>query len=133
MRKDIPIHEVTEVGLALVPEKHPEHGEIWAAHLVNLKDDPLRNVIVNVEGREVGDNTRRTATMRYHIPEILPLSAHPIEVILPEVMAVNNQFWISFSHQNYLYDKKIIVPHDAGTMMPRVGLPVLHCNGLWFS
>ena len=133
MREDIPIREVTEVGLALVPEMEPKLGTLWAAHLVNLKDAPLKNVLINVEGREVSDNTRRTAVMRYLVSEIAPLSAHQLEVILPEVMGITNQFWISFSQNGYLYDKKIVVPHNAHANLPLVGLPVLHCQGLWFE
>ena len=134
MRRDIPILEVTEVGLALVPEKEPTHGEIWVAHLVNLKDHPLKNILVNVTGKgEVNGTSKKTATLRYLIPEIGPLSSHQIEILMPEVMSVTNQFWVSFSSENYLYDKKFIVPDDAREVMELVGIPVLHCEGLWFD
>lgn len=134
MLRDIPIREVTEVGLALVPENDEEVGELWVAHIVNLKDYPLRNIIVNVKGGgEVDGNTKKTANVRYSIDEIGPLSSHKIEVLLPEVLTVSNQFWISFSLDNYLYDKKIIVPDDAREIMEMVGIPVLHCQGLWFD
>lgn len=134
MRKDIPIREVTEIGLALVPEKEANFGEIWTAHLVNLKDYSLKNILLNVEGRgDLGGSSRKTATMRYLISEIAPLSSHQIEVMLPDVMSITNQFWLSFSYDEYLYEKKIIVPHDARETMELVGIPVLHCQGLWFD
>jgi len=134
MQRDIPIREVTEVGLALIPEEAPDVGELWVAHIVNLKEHSLRNVLVNVQGGgEVDGNEKRTATVRYLIEEIGPLSSHKIEVMLPEVLSVPNRFWISFSHDNYLYDKKFIVPNDAREIMELVGIPVLHCEGLWFD
>jgi len=134
MRNDIPIREVTEVGLALIPEKEPTHGEIWVAHLVNLKEHALKNVLVTVEGHgEVEGHPRKTATLRYLLPEVGPLSSQQIEILMPEVMAVANQFWISFTHKDYLYDKKFIVPSDAREVMELIGIPVLHCQGLWFD
>jgi hypothetical protein len=51
MRKDIPILEVDEIGIALIPEIDPEIGELWVAHLVNLKDYALKNVLICVEGQ----------------------------------------------------------------------------------
>ena len=134
MRRDIPIHEVTEVGLALVPEDDHSHSELWGAYLVNLKDHPLKSILVNVQGLGDSDgNLKRTASVRYFIEEIEPLGAHKIEVMLPEIMTITNQFWISFSHNNYLYDKKFIVPSDAPDEMELIGIPVLHCPGLWFD
>ena len=134
MRRDIPIREVTELGLALIPENEPKFGEIWVAHLVNLRDHSLKNILLNVEGHgEVNGHDRKTATLRYLIPEIDSLASHQIEVMLPDVMSVTNQFWVSFSHDDYLYEKKFIVPHDATETMERVGIPVLHCQGLWFD
>jgi hypothetical protein len=134
MLKDIPIREVTEVGLALIPEKDTEVGELWVAHIVNLKDHALKNILVNVKGGgEIDGSSKKTANVRYSIDEIGPLSSHKIEVLLPEVLTVANQFWISFSLDNYLYDKKFVVPDDAREVMELVGIPVLHCQGLWFD
>jgi hypothetical protein len=134
MLRDIPIREVTEVGLALIPEKDIEVGELWVAHIVNLKDHALKNILINVKGGgEVDGSTKKTANVRYSIDEIGPLSSHKIEVLLPEVLTVANQFWISFSLDNYLYDKKFVVPDDAREVMELVGIPVLHCQGLWFD
>jgi hypothetical protein len=53
--------------------------------------------------------------------------------MLPEILSVNNQFWISFSHQDHLYDKKFLVPDDARETMELQGIPVLHKQGLWFD
>lgn len=134
MRNDIPIREVTEIGLALIPEKEPKHGEIWVAHLVNLKDHALKNVLITVEGHgEVEGSSKKTATLRYLLEEVESLSSKQIEILMPEVMAVTNQFWISFSHEDYLYDKKFVVPSDAIEVMELIGIPVLHCQGLWFD
>lgn len=134
MQRDIPKRKVTEVGLALVPEPDPTLGELWTAHIVNLKDHALRHVIVNVQGQgEIDGSARQTANVRYLIEEIPPLSAHKIEVLLPEVMDVANRFWISFSHDNYLFDKKFIVPSDVREVMELVGIPVLHCQGIWID
>lgn len=134
MRRDIPIREVTELGLALVPEKEPKFGQIWVAHLVNLRDHSLKNILLNVEGHgELEGRSKKTATLRYFINEIEPLNSHQIEVMLPDVMSLTNQFWLSFSHDDYLYEKKFIVPHDAAETMELIGIPVLHCQGLWFD
>lgn len=134
MKRDIPIREVTEVGLALIPEADDSGSELWVAHIVNLKDHPLKSVLVSVQGTgEIDGNTKKTASVRYFIEKIDALDSHKVEVMLPEIMTIANQFWISFSHDNYLYDKKFIVPSDAPEEMELIGIPVLHCQGLWFD
>ncbi len=134
MQKDIPIYDVDELGIALIPESDPKLGELWVAHLVNLKDYALLNVLVSVEGRGVHEGSnKKTSVIRYLLPEVPALGSAQIEVMLPEVMNVNNQFWVSYSHQNYMYDKKFLVPNDARDTMELQGIPVIHKQGLWFE
>jgi hypothetical protein len=134
MRKDIPIYELDEVGLALIPEDDSKLGRLWVAHLVNLKDYPLKNVLVSVEGKgRLNGAERKTSVLRYLLPEVPALGSSQIEVLLPDVMKINNYFWVSFSHENYMFDKKFLVPEDAAEVMELQGIPVLHQEGLWFD
>jgi hypothetical protein len=134
MIKDIPKREVTEVGIALIPEDDEKLGTLWVAHLVNLKDQALTNILINVEGKgSINGNRKSTAKVRYLIDRLEPLSAHQIEVLLPEVLEVANQFWVSFSSDNYLFDKKYLIPADPSGEMELIGIPVLHTEGLWFD
>ncbi len=101
MRKDIEEREILDFGIALVPEADKELGRLWDVYLVNLKETPILHVLVNVLGRGEGqDETKNTAQIRYYFPAIPPLSYQHVEVMMPDVAALSNRYWVSFSHDN---------------------------------
>ena len=132
MKKDIENREVLDIGIALIPDTDKEHGRLWDVYLVNLKEEPITNVLINVTGQnEQGEG--RTSTIRYHIPELAALSYQHIEVMLPQVAKLTNQYWLSFQHDNYLFDKKYIVPADATDLDPDLIIPLIGKLGVWFE
>ena len=132
MRKDIESREVLDIGLALIPEVDKTHGTLWDVYLVNLKDDPIYNVLINVSGERSRGNSG-TSTIRYHIPEVAGQSFHQIEVMLPEVAKLKNQYWLSFQHDNYMFDKKYIIDEDSISVEPDLIIPLMGKLGIWFE
>ncbi|MBU6340473.1 MAG: hypothetical protein KGS48_03170 [Bacteroidetes bacterium] len=111
MKKDIPILKVEDLAIAVVPrqESDEDHDMFWDSYLINLKDEPIKSVLVNSRGYgEIDGEQRRTSTMRYFWEEIGPLEIVKIEPVQKEVLCLANEYWVSFSFNDYLYDKKYV-------------------------
>lgn len=111
MKKDIPILKVEDLAVAVVPRMaHEEdHEDFWDTYLINLKAEPIHAVLVNSTGYGVLDGEqRRTTTLRYFWDKIEPKSAVKIEPVQKSVLRLANEYWISFSFHDYLYDKKYV-------------------------
>ena len=76
MKKDIPILKVEDLAIAIVPrlEHEEDHQEFWDSYLLNLKEEPIRSVLVNSRGYgEIDGEPRKTTALRYFWDEIGPL------------------------------------------------------------
>jgi hypothetical protein len=136
MKKDIPIREVLDVGLAFIPtEDRFEGASLWELFFVNLNETPLENLLINATGKSTAPETggKATATLRYYIPRVEPLSSVLVEAILPEVLTVENTFWVSFQNDNYLFDKKYILEPNADKREEMWLIPLMGRVGIWLE
>lgn len=111
MKKDIEILKVEDLAIAVVPRLAGEedHDLFWDSYIINLKDEAITSVLVNSTGYgEVDGEKRRTSTMRYFWETIGPLDIIKIEPVHIDLLKIANEYWVSFSFDNYLYDKKYI-------------------------
>ncbi len=133
MIKDIPVLKVTDLAMAIVPRlPHEEdHDLFWDAYLLNLKEQAISAVIVNAKGYGIVDGEqRRTTTLRYFWEHIAPLTAVKVEPVQKVVLGLANEYWVSFSFQNYLYDKKyVFVPGSLDTQL-FTEIPLLQRKGV---
>lgn len=116
MKKDIEIRKVEDLIIAVAPRNPDEEGyeEFWDAWMINLKDEPLRSVLVNSTGYgEIEGEMRRTGTLRYFWEVLGPMAVEKIEPIQKSLFHMAHEFWISFSYDNYLYDKKYVFVHGS--------------------
>jgi hypothetical protein len=111
MIKDIPILKVEDLAVAIAPRlPYEEDADLfWDSYLINLKDETLHSVLVNSRGYgELDGEQRRTTTLRYFWEKIGPLEVVKIEPVQKDVFSLANEYWVSFSFNNYLYDKKYV-------------------------
>jgi hypothetical protein len=111
MKKDILVRKVEDLAIAIAPRDPEEenHEEFWDAYLINLKDEAIRSVMVVSRGYgEIEGEKRQTATFRHFWEEVGPLEIIKIEPIQRDVFVLAQEFWVSFSHDEYLYDKKYV-------------------------
>ncbi len=112
MKKDIPIHKVEDLVIAIIPrnETQPEEDDLWDVLLLNLKDKPITCVLVNSTGygEKVDGENLRTTTLRHFFEEVGPLSTVLVEPIQAKLFDLTNEYWVSFLHDNYMYDKKYV-------------------------
>lgn len=107
MKKDIPFPKVTDLAVAIVPEKEPGDETGWSVYLVNMADHELKTVIVSSKGygQKEGEEVK-TSTLRQLMGDIPAKTAVKGEGILEEVFVLTNEYWVSFWHNDKLHDKK---------------------------
>jgi len=133
MKKDIPQYKVEDVAIAIVP-REPEDGmeeELWDTFLVNLKEDAIRNVLVNSKGYgEIGGEEKETTILRHYFVEVGPKRCVQIEPIQPKVFELTNEYWVSFQHDGYMYDKKYVFVKGAISENHFTSIPFMNQRGV---
>ena len=130
MMKDIPNLKVEDIAIAVVPRENTAVGEeLWDTYLINLKEEPITNVLVNSKGYgEVEGEKMKTTILRHFFEEIPALSVVKIEPIQVKLFGLTNEYWVSFTHEEYMYDKKYIfvngsIVEENFTRIPFINRP----------
>ncbi len=106
MRKDIHIPDVKNIEMAVVLEHNKTHNvNEWIVYLINRKKVPLNMVIIVSQGFS---ETKTTSVFRKKIDLLPENSSAKIELIQPELFALDNRFQVSFFENNILYDKTFL-------------------------
>jgi hypothetical protein len=128
MKEDILIPKVEEMAVAIVPSEDPE---IWDVFLLNLKKEPITFVLVNSTGYgEINGEVLKTTTLRYFFETIGPETAVKVEPIESKLFALANEYWVSFMHNQLMYDKKYIFVSDSITTDNLTTVPYLQKKGV---
>ena len=120
MKKDIDIKKVMDIAIAIVPTDEL----MWDVYLLNLKPESIKNIIINAKGygTRYGESVQ-TTEMRYFIEHAAPMTATKIEPIQTALFDLANQYWLSFQHDSFLFDKKYVfvagsLHEDYFTLLP---------------
>lgn len=131
MKRDIPIRKVEDLALAVVPRNDDVNDEMWDVFIINLKDQPIKSVLVNSKGYgKVDGDIKKTATFRHFYEEIGAQTAEPVEAIIRKVFDLTNEFWVSFSFDNYLYDKKYVFVRGVVDETLFTEIPIVERRGI---
>ncbi|MEO1260115.1 MAG: hypothetical protein AAFZ15_15075 [Bacteroidota bacterium] len=133
MKKDIPQYKVADLAVAIVPriDNGVQDEELWDVYVINFKSDPIENVLVNSKGYgEVEGESMRTTTLRHFFNEIEAQSAVLLEPIHTNLFNIANEFWISFSYDGYMYDKKYVFVRGAISEDNFTNIPLLEKQGV---
>lgn len=130
--KDL-IPKVEGVFLALLEEKGNEE---YAVYLINDRKDIMEGIIVTSVG--FGENMQsgealKTATLRHSLEVLLPEEYAKIEIIIPEVFGLYNEYWVSFWIDEVLYDKKFLFLPDSIKIEDLAVLPRFNKKGILLS
>jgi len=127
MKKDIPQKKVQDLAIAVIPQD----GDLWDVYVINLKDEPITNVLINSKGYgSVNNEVVETTILRHFFPSIGPLQLYKIEPITKEVLVLTNEYWVSFSHDGYMYDKKYVFVKGSIDPMNFTLIPFLNKQGV---
>jgi hypothetical protein len=133
MMKDIPQHKVEELAIAVVPRFNdgiPEE-EMWDVWVINLKDEPIENVLINSKGYgEIEGEQMRTTILRHFFNQIGPKQACLVEPIQTKLFDIANEYWISFTYEGYMYDKKYVFVRGSISEDHFTRIPLLERRGV---
>lgn len=114
MKKDIPQYRVEELAIAITPQNYlgdapDQEDDLWYTYLINMYDAPITSVLISSKGYgEINGEPMKTTTLRHFFEEIGPQQIVPLEPIQPSLFRLTNEFWVSFVHDGYMYDKKYV-------------------------
>ena len=129
-KEDIEFKKVENIAVAVIPEEQSEEQE-WKVYLLNLRDKPITNVLVNSRGygKKEGHEVK-TSVLRHFFEKIAPQEYVLVELIHGELLHLSNEFWISFRSDGYMYDKKVIFVTESIQKDNMTVVPLLQKKGV---
>jgi hypothetical protein len=132
MKKDIIIPEVENVFLAAIQEWSDDFMEkVWNVYLINDSDFQLDGVMVVSKAFGTLDGEmKKTSLLRHAFIEIPPVSVVKIEMVEKSVLALNNEFMVTFFIGNTLYDRKFFFKANYINEKNGEEVPILFVDGV---
>lgn len=82
-------------------------ANVWNVYLINDSDNELHDImVVSKAFGTIDGEMRKTSLLRHALVEMPPVSAVKIEMVEDSVLALNNEFMLTFFIGNTLYDRK---------------------------
>jgi hypothetical protein len=114
MIKDIPLPQVKNVTLAVVPEKNNLQLDEWRVYIINSNNVPIDNTLVASTGYgEKDGEQQKTSTLRHFLETVPGNSAALVEPIDPALFHLNNEYWVSYYLDGVLHDKRFVFVPDS--------------------
>lgn len=128
MKKDIEVPEVKGVYVAAVREENKEFRSMdWNAYIINELGEPLEMVLIVTKGF---DQIRSTSKMRHSIKILPAKSFAKIEFLQDEVLALNNEFSVTYFAEGKMYEKTYTFRKHTIKERKAVKLPVMENKGI---
>ena len=109
MKKDLPENIVEDVAMAVVLINETPEVKNWTVYLVNLKNEPINNVLISSKGYGEKDGKMvKTSVLRHFLGDLAARSFAGVEAIDTEVFGLTNEYWLSYYIDGVIYDKKFI-------------------------
>ncbi|MGF1559166.1 MAG: hypothetical protein ACFCUL_08765 [Flavobacteriaceae bacterium] len=106
MKKDIEIPIAKDVHIAIVHEWNDEFlSKDWNVYIINDRTSQIDMVLVVSKGF---DKDRKTSTMRHAIGVVAPKSYEKIEMVQEDVLALNNEFFVTYYADDKIYEKRYL-------------------------
>lgn len=132
MKKDIIIPEVENVFLAAVQEWSDDFMEkVWYVYLVNDSDFQLDGVmVVSKAFGTIDGEMKKTSLLRHAFVEVPAVSVVKVEMVEKSVLALNNEFMVTFFIGSTLYDKKYTFKANSINENAVEEVPILFVDGV---
>ncbi len=132
MRKDITIPEVENIFLAAVQEWSDDFmSNMWYIYLVNDSDFVMDNaIIVSKAFGTIDGEMKKTSLLRHAYIEVPAVSVAKVEMVEESVLALNNEFMLTFFIDNKLYDKKYVFTAGSIAEANFEEVPILFKDGV---
>jgi hypothetical protein len=131
MKKDLPENNVKDIAIAVALESESVESKVWYVYLINLKNEPIENVLITSKGYGEKDGEQvKTSTLRHMIPVVDSKAYKLIEPIDEQTFGLNNEYWLSYYIGKDIFDKKFIFPPESIVEMNFIKIPVLNKPGV---
>lgn len=132
MKKDIEIPKVENVFLAAIQEWNDDFmDKVWYVYLINDSDFDLDSVmVVSKAFGTIDGEMRKTSLLRHAFMKVPTVSAVKIEMVENSVLALNNEFMVTYFIGNTLYDKKFTFRKNTINQHATEEVPHLWVNGV---
>ncbi len=132
MKKDITIPEVKDVFMAAIPEWSDDFmNTVWNVYLINNGNEPLSNVmVVSKAFGTIEGEMRKSSMLRHGFIEVASDVAVKVEMIEDAVLALNNEFMVTFFIGNTLYDRKYVFRANSISKDSMEEIPVIYKEGI---
>lgn len=128
MKKNIEIPISRDVHVAIIHEWNDEFlSKDWNAYIINGRNAPIDMVLVVSKGFEAD---RKTSTMRHSIGSVGPKSFKKIELVQEDVLALNNEFFVTFFAEDQLYERRFIFPKNSVKQSAITCIPIVEKDGI---
>ncbi|MUP44995.1 hypothetical protein E0K83_04460 [Gramella sp. BOM4] len=128
MKKDIEVPEVKDVYVAAVREYNEEfRTDEWNVYLINDSTRELELVLIVSEG---SDKKKKTSVMRHRLERLPAKNFARIEYVQDEVLALDNEFKISYFMGNQMLDKVFKFPKNSIRESALKEIPIIPKKGI---
>ncbi|GGG38022.1 hypothetical protein GCM10011414_04190 [Croceivirga lutea] len=128
MKKDIEIPIAKDVYVAMIREWNEEFlAKDWNAYIINNRPNPIEMVIVVSKGYS---DTKKTSTMRHGIGVIKGKDFAKIELVQEEVLALNNEFFVTFFADDKLFEKRFTFLANTVSENHLITIPIIDKEGV---
>ncbi len=131
MKKDLPENIVEDVAIAVALMSETPEVKNWTVYLVNLKKEPITNVLITSKGYGEKDGKEvKTSLLRHFIGDVDAQAYAGVEAIDTAVFGLTNEYWLSYYIGNTIYDKKFIFLPESIVDSNLIRIPVLNKPGV---
>lgn len=131
MKADLPENTVEDIAMAVVLMGETPEVKSWTVYLVNLKDEPITNVLISSKGFGEKDGKQvKTSVLRHFIGDMEAQSFKGVEAIDPEVFGLTNEYWLSYYIGKTIYDKKFIFLPESIVDTNLIKIPLVNRPGV---
>jgi len=128
VKKDIEIPLVKDVHVAIAHEWNKEFlSKDWNAYIINKGSTPIEMVLVVSKGF---DGEKKPSLMRHAIAVVSPNSFEKIEVVQEDVLALNNEFFVTYYIGKTLYEKRFLFKKGSVSEATLTPIPLLGQDGV---
>lgn len=132
MKKDIIIPQSENVFIAAVSEWSDDFMEkVWNVYLINDSDFDLDGImVVSKAFGTIDGEMKKTSLLRHAFVSIPAVSTVKVEMIEKSVLALNNEFMVTYFIGPTLYDRKFILRAGFESDAEVEEIPILFVDGV---
>lgn len=131
MKADLPENTVEDIAIAVVLVGETPELANWTVYVVNLKNEPITNVLISSKGYGEKDGKQvKTSVLRHLIGDMEANSFKGVEAIDPEVFGLTNEYWLSYYIGSTIYDKKFIFLPESIIDSNFIKIPLVNKPGV---